>query len=343
MSALGDYIMFPVNLRLSIVRVVLQWGLSHRFYLRSKKSCKRKLVVERLPGAHCYEFYMGSDQFAEVYEQELGTFYLTDYLVRQFDTLIMGGLGIDKHPELLSMYFGNYKRLLYMAQTEDASLQEQAKAAAEKLGLEYEYRFTGLNGMGQFMGIDFDELSIYQPTSGPLMVRVLEVPEFKERYTKIVRQLIQGPCSAQRMTAAYHAAKKTVASAIAEEATRSKIVTGGSGGSGKGKLYGKKARPVDLELFFVAREKSVLDQLAGRSQGVTLEGGKKGSGKGKGTGKKFDAKAYLAGAKKKFKAMVEAGQMTAEEAEARIAELKKKLKGSSKGSNKKRRGKGKKL
>jgi hypothetical protein len=211
---------------------------------------------------------------------------------------------------------------------------------------------NSIGGMGQFMGISFVELSIYQPTSVPLMVRVLEVPEFKERYTKIVRELIQGPCSAQRMTAAYHAAKKTVASAIAEEATRSKIVTGGSGGSGKGKLYGKKARPVDLERFFVAREKSVLDQLAGRSQGVTLEGGRKGGGKkgagkkgggkkggGKGTGKKFDAKAYLAGAKKKFKAMVEAGQMTAEEARAKIAELKKKLKGSSKGS----KGKGKKL
>ncbi len=109
--------------------------------------------VERIPGAHCYEFYMGSAEFAEAYEQELGTFYLTDYLVRQFDTLIMGGLGIDKHPELLPMYFGNYKRLMYMAQIEDASLQEQAKAAADKLGLAYEYRFTGLDGLGQYMGI----------------------------------------------------------------------------------------------------------------------------------------------------------------------------------------------
>lgn len=107
--------------------------------------------VERIPGAHCYEFFTGSKEFAEIAEREPGTFYLTDYLARHFDTLIMGGLGIDRHPELLDMYFGNYTRLLYMAQIEDTSLQEQAKAAAEKLGLRYEYIFTGLNGLGQYM------------------------------------------------------------------------------------------------------------------------------------------------------------------------------------------------
>lgn len=107
--------------------------------------------VERIPGAHCYEFYATSEKFHPLAEQELGTFYLTDYLARQFDVLIMEGLGIDKHPELLNMYFGNYKRLVYLAQTEDASLQEKAKAAAEKLGLEYEYVFTGLGDLQGFL------------------------------------------------------------------------------------------------------------------------------------------------------------------------------------------------
>ncbi len=107
--------------------------------------------VNRIPGAHCYEFYTGSSAFDAIAEQEVGSFYLTDFLTRQFDTLIMEGLGINKHPELLSMYFGNYKRLIYLAQTDNASLQSQAKAAAEKLGLEYEYVFTGLSGLGAFL------------------------------------------------------------------------------------------------------------------------------------------------------------------------------------------------
>lgn len=107
--------------------------------------------VDRIPGAHCYEFYATSEKFHPMAEQELGTFYLTDYLARQFDVLIMDGLGLNKHPELMPMYFGNYKRLVYLAQTDDASLQEKAKAAAEKLGLTYEYVFTDLGGLKSFL------------------------------------------------------------------------------------------------------------------------------------------------------------------------------------------------
>ncbi|NQV45966.1 MAG: DUF1638 domain-containing protein [Rhodospirillales bacterium] len=107
--------------------------------------------VVRIPGAHCYEFYATSEKFHPMAEQELGTFYLTDYLARQFDVLIMEGMGLNKHPELMPMYFGNYKRLVYLAQTDDAALQEKAKAAAEKLGLTYEYVFTGLGGLRGFL------------------------------------------------------------------------------------------------------------------------------------------------------------------------------------------------
>lgn len=99
--------------------------------------------VERLPGAHCYEFYAGSPAFAALADSEPGSFYLTDFLVRHFDRLVIRGLGIDRHPELAPMYFGNYRRLVYLAQREDAALRAQARMAAEQLGLVFEYRLTG--------------------------------------------------------------------------------------------------------------------------------------------------------------------------------------------------------
>jgi hypothetical protein len=99
--------------------------------------------VERLPGAHCYEFYAGTEPFAAMTEEEIGTFYLTDFLLQHFDRLIIRGLGIEKHPELLPIYFGNYKKLVYLAQIENGQKIEQGRNAAARLGLEYSYRFTG--------------------------------------------------------------------------------------------------------------------------------------------------------------------------------------------------------
>lgn len=107
--------------------------------------------VERIGGPHCYAFYSGEDVFEAMHEDELGTLYLTDYLVRFFDRLIIKGLGIDRHPELRDSYFGNYKRLMYLAQSKDNSLVEKAKDAATTLGLEYAYRFTGYGGLGDFI------------------------------------------------------------------------------------------------------------------------------------------------------------------------------------------------
>lgn len=107
--------------------------------------------VERIGGPHCYAFYSGEDVFEAMHEDELGTLYLTDYLVRFFDRLIIKGLGIDRHPELRDSYFGNYKRLMYLAQSEDNSLVEKAKDAAATLDLEYAYQFTGYGGLGDFI------------------------------------------------------------------------------------------------------------------------------------------------------------------------------------------------
>lgn len=100
--------------------------------------------VERLPGAHCYEFLAGTSVFTALAEEEPGTFYLTDFLVRHFDRLVRQGLGLDRHPELMPVYFGNYRRLVYLAQTEEESLDAAARAAADWLGLAYEKRSTGL-------------------------------------------------------------------------------------------------------------------------------------------------------------------------------------------------------
>jgi hypothetical protein len=91
--------------------------------------------VEMLEGAHCYEFFARAPRFAEIQDAEIGSFYLTDFLVRHFDRMVWQGLGLDRHPELLPMYFGNYTRLVYLAQTDDAALLEQATAAAARLGL----------------------------------------------------------------------------------------------------------------------------------------------------------------------------------------------------------------
>ena len=99
--------------------------------------------VERLPGAHCYEFYAGAARFAEMHEAEPGTFYLTDYLVKHFDRIVIKGLGLDRYPQLLGDYFGNYRRLVYLSQVDDPSLTERARAAAARLGLEFEQVRSG--------------------------------------------------------------------------------------------------------------------------------------------------------------------------------------------------------
>jgi hypothetical protein len=108
--------------------------------------------VERIPGAHCYEFYAGAAAFAALQGEEVGTFYLTDFLARNFERIVWRGLGMADHPELLETYFGNYRRLVYLAQTEDPDLAERARAAADRLGLAFEHRFVGLGDLAVAIG-----------------------------------------------------------------------------------------------------------------------------------------------------------------------------------------------
>jgi len=102
--------------------------------------CKA-LGVEMIAGPHCYSFFEGTDDFAT--RGEITSFYLTDFLARQFDAFVWKPMGLEKHPELLDMYFGNYEKLVYLAQTDDEALTEAAQTAADKLGLRFERRFTG--------------------------------------------------------------------------------------------------------------------------------------------------------------------------------------------------------
>ncbi len=106
--------------------------------------CER-LGVEMISGPHCYSFFEGNETFAA--RGEVTSFYLTDFLARQFEAFVWKPMGLDKHPELLEMYFGNYEKLVYLAQTEDAALTQAAMQAAQRLGLAFERRFTGYGGL----------------------------------------------------------------------------------------------------------------------------------------------------------------------------------------------------
>ena len=103
----------------------------------------RELGIEMMPGPHCYSFFEGNDVFLGRIDTEFTAFYLTDFLVRQFDAFVWRPMGLDRHPELRDMYFGNYTKLVYQAQTDDPALDAKARDCAARLGLAYERRFTG--------------------------------------------------------------------------------------------------------------------------------------------------------------------------------------------------------
>jgi hypothetical protein len=99
--------------------------------------------VERIAGPHCFAFYQGLDRYAEVGDDDMMSFYMTDFLCRQFEAFFIKPLGLDRHPELAKDYFGNYQKLIYLAQTDDPALDAVAENAARMLGLVYERRSTG--------------------------------------------------------------------------------------------------------------------------------------------------------------------------------------------------------
>jgi len=126
--------------------------------------------VTRIEGVHCYAFFTGFDRFEKLAEEEIGTFWLTDFLARQFDTLVWQGLGIDRHPELLSLYFGNYRRIVYLAQSDDPVCLERARMAADRIGLEFCHVPVGYGVLGDFVKAaargDVDGGSYHRPLAG---------------------------------------------------------------------------------------------------------------------------------------------------------------------------------
>jgi len=107
--------------------------------------------ARRIDGAHCYAFFSGLEEFDQLEEDQLGTFYLTDFLARHFQTMVIEPLGLDWHPHLRDMYFGNYTRVLYLAQTDDQSLEDAARRAADRLGLAFEVKRTGYGLLAPFV------------------------------------------------------------------------------------------------------------------------------------------------------------------------------------------------
>ncbi len=103
----------------------------------------REEGIERLSGPHCYAFFTGTEKFPRRMRDGIHRLLLTDLITRQFEAFVIEPLKLDRHPELRDMVFGNYTKIVYLAQTEDAELQAKAKWAADYLKLDYEYRFTG--------------------------------------------------------------------------------------------------------------------------------------------------------------------------------------------------------
>ncbi len=112
--------------------------------------CK-ELGVEMIEGPHCYSFYEGNAEFAKHLDSEISAFYLTDFLVRQFDAFVWKPMGLDRYPQLRDTYFGNYTKLVYQAQTDDPALDAKAEDCARRLGLAYERRFTGYGDLATSM------------------------------------------------------------------------------------------------------------------------------------------------------------------------------------------------
>jgi hypothetical protein len=143
----------PADIPAAVRDAIVRHGAGYRHIFAAYADCgtggalDRVLAeygVERLPGAHCYDFYAGREVFAGMAGEEPGTFYLTDFLARHFDRLVRRGLGLDQHPELMEQYFGNYRRVLFLAQSGAPELEQLAREHAAYLGLEFAVHRTGL-------------------------------------------------------------------------------------------------------------------------------------------------------------------------------------------------------
>lgn len=122
--------------------------------------------VPRIGGPHCYAFYAGQADFQGLAEEEPGTFFLTDYLVRHFDALIVEGMGLARHPALREMMFGRYRRVVHLAQADDPALAVEAQRAAAYLGLPLTIRATGMGELAGFVAAAATGADLPVPDAG---------------------------------------------------------------------------------------------------------------------------------------------------------------------------------
>ncbi len=148
----ANYHLYPEKIVGAVEKIVLEKQAQYSRIFVAYADCGtggllqakcRELGVEMIAGPHCYSFYEGNDAFAQKADEEVTAFYLTDFLVKQFDAFVWKPMGLDRHPELRDMYFGNYTKLIYQAQTNNPELDAKAEECAQKLGLPLERRFTG--------------------------------------------------------------------------------------------------------------------------------------------------------------------------------------------------------
>ncbi|MFQ5622723.1 MAG: DUF1638 domain-containing protein [Paracoccaceae bacterium] len=152
----AKYHLYPERIPVEVERTVLNSRGSFREIFVAYADCGTggllqakcaELGVKMIAGPHCYSFFDGNERFTARGDEEMRAFYLTDFLVRQFDAFVWKPMGLDRHPELRDTYFGNYTTLVYLAQTENPALDALAEAAATRLGLAYRRRFTGFGDL----------------------------------------------------------------------------------------------------------------------------------------------------------------------------------------------------